>query len=119
VLVGLGTPKQDLWMAEHKNRINAVMLGVGAAFDFIAGEKKQSPAWLQVLGLEWLFRLACEPRRLWKRYLLRNPRFIALFARQFFTSKLSEFIARRRGRVREVHRQSQDGTRTKRQGAST
>lgn len=96
VFVGLGTPKQDVWMAEHKNRVTAVMLGVGAAFDFIAGEKKQSPGWLQVLGLEWLFRLACEPRRLWRRYLLRNPRFLALFARQLFTSKLSTLIGRRR-----------------------
>lgn len=96
VFVGLGTPKQDVWMAEHKNRVTAVMLGVGAAFDFIAGEKKQSPSWLQVLGLEWLFRLACEPRRLWKRYLLRNPRFLALFARQLVTAKLSTLIGKRR-----------------------
>lgn len=104
VFVGLGTPKQDVWMAEHKNRVTAVMLGVGAAFDFIAGEKKQSPRWLQALGLEWLFRLTCEPRRLWKRYLLRNPRFLALFARQLFTSKLSTLTGRHR---------------TKKQGVST
>jgi N-acetylglucosaminyldiphosphoundecaprenol N-acetyl-beta-D-mannosaminyltransferase len=103
VFVGLGTPKQDVWMAEHKNRIGAVMLGVGAAFNFIAGEKKQSPRWLQALGLEWLFRLACEPRRLWKRYLLRNPRFLALFARQLFKSKLSTLVGSRTKKQGSIH----------------
>ena len=66
-------------MGAHRNKINAVMLGAGAAFDFLAGTKKQAPGWMQASGLEWLFRLAHEPRRLWKRYLIQNPRF-AFFA---------------------------------------
>ncbi len=82
VLVGLGTPKQDVWMARQRGKVQAVMIGVGAAFDFFAGEKPQAPAILQRSGLEWLFRLATEPRRLWKRYLRQNPRFVVLFARQ-------------------------------------
>ena len=78
LFVGLGCPKQEIWMAEHRGRVNAVMLGVGAAFDFHAGVKPQAPAWMQGLGLEWLFRLLTEPRRLWKRYLYHNPRFVVL-----------------------------------------
>lgn len=78
LFVGLGCPKQEMWMAEHRGKINAVMLGVGAAFDFHAGVKSQAPAWMQKIGLEWLFRLVTEPRRLWKRYLYHNPRFIKL-----------------------------------------
>jgi N-acetylglucosaminyldiphosphoundecaprenol N-acetyl-beta-D-mannosaminyltransferase len=82
LFVGLGAPRQERWMAAHRDRIEAVMLGVGAAFDFLAGHKRQAPAVLQRLGLEWLFRLAHEPRRLWRRYLYRNPRFVALFGAQ-------------------------------------
>lgn len=78
LFVGLGCPKQEIWMANHRGKINAVMLGVGAAFDFHAGIKPQAPAWMQNIGLEWLFRLFSEPRRLWKRYLYHNPRFVAL-----------------------------------------
>jgi len=78
LFVGLGCPKQERWMAEHKNKVQAVMLGVGAAFDFHAGRVRQAPAWMQRAGLEWLFRLLMEPRRLWRRYLRHNPRFIAL-----------------------------------------
>jgi len=78
LFVGLGCPKQEKWMAEHRGRVNAVMLGVGAAFDFHAGVKPQAPFWMQKIGLEWLFRLASEPRRLWRRYLYHNPRFIFL-----------------------------------------
>lgn len=78
LFVGLGCPRQELWMGRHKDRVQAVMLGVGAAFDFHAGVKPQAPVWLQKLGLEWLFRLVSEPRRLWKRYLYHNPRFIVL-----------------------------------------
>ena len=78
LFVGLGCPKQEIWMAEHRGKVNAVMLGVGAAFDFHSGVKPQAPLWMQKAGLEWLFRLFTEPRRLWKRYLYHNPRFIAL-----------------------------------------
>ena len=77
VWVGLGTPKQERWMADHLERLNAsVLIGVGAAFDFLSGTKAQAPRWLQQNGLEWAFRLATEPRRLWKRYLIYNPWFL-------------------------------------------
>lgn len=76
LFIGLGCPKQERWMAEHRGRINAVMIGVGAAFDFHAGVKPQAPLWMQKIGLEWLFRLSTEPRRLWRRYLYHNPRFV-------------------------------------------
>jgi N-acetylglucosaminyldiphosphoundecaprenol N-acetyl-beta-D-mannosaminyltransferase len=78
LFVGLGCPKQEKWMADHAGRVNAVMVGVGAAFDFIAGTKQQAPKWMQRAGLEWLFRLSQEPSRLWWRYLYHNPRFIFL-----------------------------------------
>ncbi len=75
--VGLGAPKQEYWMAEHRKHIfTPVMIGVGAAFDFHAGVKKQAPRWMQRSGLEWSYRLASEPRRLWRRYLKNNPRFL-------------------------------------------
>jgi N-acetylglucosaminyldiphosphoundecaprenol N-acetyl-beta-D-mannosaminyltransferase len=89
LFVGLGCPKQERWMASHKGRVNAVMLGVGAAFDFLAGVKPQAPAWMQRAGLEWLFRLATEPRRLWRRYAYHNPRFVALLAGQYFKSLIA------------------------------
>lgn len=84
LFVGLGCPKQELWMAEHRGRVKAVMLGVGAAFDFHAGVKPQAPEWIQKIGLEWLFRFFHEPRRLWKRYLYHNPRFIVLALADIF-----------------------------------
>ncbi|MCC6329939.1 MAG: WecB/TagA/CpsF family glycosyltransferase [Acidobacteria bacterium] len=83
LFMGLGCPKQENWMAEHKERLNCVMLGVGASFDFYAGNVKESPAWLGRLGLEWLYRLTQEPKRLWRRYLILNPRFVFLAGRQF------------------------------------
>ncbi|MFB0516187.1 MAG: WecB/TagA/CpsF family glycosyltransferase [Candidatus Neomarinimicrobiota bacterium] len=83
LFVGLGCPKQERWMASYKERLpGVVMLGVGAAFDFIAGMKPQAPGWMQRAGLEWLFRLLTEPRRLWKRYIVHNPRFMLYFAQQ-------------------------------------
>lgn len=79
VWVGLGSPKQEYWMAEHRPRLRApVLIGVGAAFDFLSGRKPQAPRWMQRAGLEWLFRLLTEPRRLWRRYLINNPLFVAL-----------------------------------------
>ncbi len=82
LFVGLSTPKQERWMAAHRGRVEAVMLGVGAAFDFLAGTKRQAPRWMMRAGLEWLFRLASEPRRLARRYLKHNPRFLVLFLTQ-------------------------------------
>jgi len=87
LFVGLGCPKQELWMESHRERVHAVMLGVGAAFDFLAGTKKEAPLLMQRTGTEWLFRLATEPRRLWKRYLGQNPRFLALIALQLIAAR--------------------------------
>ena len=83
VWVGIGVPKQEKWMARMRDRLEApVLVGVGAAFDFHAGLVPQAPTWLQEAGLEWAYRLAHEPRRLWRRYLRYNPRFVTAFARQ-------------------------------------
>ena len=78
LFIGLGCPKQEKWMGTHVARLQTVMLGVGAAFDFHAGKFRQAPNLLQNNGLEWLFRLVNEPGRLWKRYLKYNPRFAAM-----------------------------------------
>jgi N-acetylglucosaminyldiphosphoundecaprenol N-acetyl-beta-D-mannosaminyltransferase len=84
VWVGIGVPKQEKWMARMRDRLDApVLVGVGAAFDFHAGLVPQAPESLQRLGLEWAFRLVQEPRRLWRRYLRYNPRFVLGFARQY------------------------------------
>ena len=83
VWVGLGTPKQDLWMAAHRAELTApLLIGVGAAFDFHTGRLPQAPPWMQQAGLEWLFRLWQEPRRLWYRYLVYNPLFLFLILLQ-------------------------------------
>lgn len=88
VFVSLGCPKQERWMAEHRGRVKAVMIGVGAAFDFHAGTTKRAPSWMQNGGLEWLHRLLSEPRRLAKRYVVTNTLFILAAARQLiFRSK--------------------------------
>lgn len=84
LFVGIGCPKQERWMAEHKHSIDAYMFGVGAAFDFISGSKKHAPKWMQRAGLEWAFRLGSEPSRLWRRYLQQNPRFLFYLGRQAF-----------------------------------
>ena len=80
IFVGLGCPRQEIWMARHAKSIPGVMLGVGAAFDFHAGTIERAPTMVRNLGLEWLHRLLSEPRRLWKRYLVTNTRFILLSA---------------------------------------
>ena len=76
VWVGLGAPKQENWMHEHKNKVNALMIGVGAAFDYLAGNIKRAPMWMQKLNLEWLYRLIQDPVRLFSRYLYTNTKFI-------------------------------------------
>ncbi len=92
VWVGLGSPKQDLWMASHGRRLRrAVSIGVGAAFDFLSGRRRQAPRWIRRCGLEWLFRFAMEPRRLWPRYS-RYPLFVLLILARL------PAIWRRRGR---------------------
>ena len=90
LFVGLGCPKQERWMAAYREALPCALVGVGAAFDFLAGAKPVAPDWMKRAGLEWLFRLACEPRRLARRYLWHNPRFAARMAWQ---------IARERGRM--------------------
>ena len=81
--VGLGAPKQELWMARMAGELSVpVMIGVGAAFDYLAGTKPYAPALLRHTGFEWLFRLAVEPRRLWRRYLIGNSTFLWLVARE-------------------------------------
>jgi N-acetylglucosaminyldiphosphoundecaprenol N-acetyl-beta-D-mannosaminyltransferase len=82
VWVALGCPKQEIWMAEHRDRVRSVLVGVGAAFGFHAGTMRRAPAWMQRLSLEWLHRLLSEPRRLWRRYLTTNTLFLFAAARQ-------------------------------------
>jgi N-acetylglucosaminyldiphosphoundecaprenol N-acetyl-beta-D-mannosaminyltransferase len=86
--VGIGVPKQEKWMAHMRDRLEVpVMCGVGAAFDFHAGRISQAPTWMQTHGLEWIYRIAQEPRRLLPRYLYYNPRFVFGFARQYLTGR--------------------------------
>ncbi len=82
VWVSLGCPKQEIWMAEHRDRVRSVMIGVGAAFGFHAGTVRRAPEWMQRLALEWLYRLLSEPGRLWRRYLTTNTLFLVAAARQ-------------------------------------
>jgi exopolysaccharide biosynthesis WecB/TagA/CpsF family protein len=81
--VGLGCPRQEVWVYEYRPVLSMPLLAVGAAFDFHAGALQQAPHWMQDRGLEWLFRLKIEPRRLWRRYVLLNPMYVALVAAQF------------------------------------
>ena len=82
VLVGRGCPRQERWVAQHRGVVQAPMLAVGAAFDYIAGNLQRPPRYLQRAGLEWLFRLSHEPRRLFRRYLVHNSLFCLLLARE-------------------------------------
>ena len=84
VFVALGCPRQERWMAAHRGRIRAVLIGVGAAFDYHAGRVRRAPKWAQNAGLEWAFRLMSEPRRLWRRYLLTNVLFVFYLLETFF-----------------------------------
>lgn len=90
LFTGLGCPKQENWMAAHKDHLTCVMFGVGASFDFYAGNIKECPPWMGRLGLEWLFRLWQEPKRLWYRYLILSPRFVALATLQLLRLKKFE-----------------------------
>jgi N-acetylglucosaminyldiphosphoundecaprenol N-acetyl-beta-D-mannosaminyltransferase len=82
LFVALGCPKQEQWMLEHRATTSCVMVGVGAAFEMLAGERRAAPSWMQRAGLEWAFRVAAEPRRLWRRYARHNLRFVFLLAYQ-------------------------------------
>jgi len=98
--VGLGSPKQDLWMARLRPHLECdLLLGVGAAFDFVSGRKAQAPRWMQEAGLEWTFRLAHEPRRLWRRYAIQNPRFIWKIGRQYVRHRSPAKQSKRTGQA--------------------
>ena len=100
VWIGLSTPKQERWMAAHLGRLDApVMIGVGAAFDFLAGTKRQAPKWMQRHALEWLFRLCSEPRRLWRRYAYVVPGFAFLAAAELLHRGAARAPFPRRSRV--------------------
>ena len=87
--VGLGAPKQERWICSHRNLLGVpIQIGVGAAFDFLSGTVKRAPPWMQRSGLEWLFRLSQDPRRLWKRYVVSNFQFLLLAARLLVTRRL-------------------------------
>jgi N-acetylglucosaminyldiphosphoundecaprenol N-acetyl-beta-D-mannosaminyltransferase len=84
VFVALGAPKQEIWIDQVGEELRpAVFLGIGASLDFVAGTVPRAPRWISSSGLEWLFRLSREPRRLWRRYLLRDPKFLLVLAREF------------------------------------
>jgi N-acetylglucosaminyldiphosphoundecaprenol N-acetyl-beta-D-mannosaminyltransferase len=88
VLVALGAPKQELWIAEAAPDLRpAVLLGIGAAVDFVAGVARRAPGWMSASGLEWFFRLAQEPRRMWRRYLVRDPEFLVIVLRDLLRSR--------------------------------
>ena len=114
VWCGLGTLKQDLWVQRMRPLLNApVLVAVGAAFDFHAGLLRQAPRWMMRAGLEWLFRFAMEPRRLWRRYLFGNARFVYLLLRQWATGKPVPFA--RRG-AQGAGRTAQEGRGSRRPG---
>lgn len=86
--VGIGSPRQECWMSEHVNILNVpVLIGVGAAFDFLSGSKPQAPRWIRRAGFEWAFRLFNEPKRLWRRYILGYPKFVFLVLLQLLGLK--------------------------------
>lgn len=95
VFVSLGCPKQEEWMARQSPCLPVVLVGVGAAFNFHSGVVAQAPRWMMAIGLEWLFRLLQEPRRLWQRYLINNPAFVVLFAGQLLRHRLGRRQAQR------------------------
>jgi N-acetylglucosaminyldiphosphoundecaprenol N-acetyl-beta-D-mannosaminyltransferase len=87
LFVGLGVPKQEYWMHEHCRSLDVrLSIGIGGSFDMVAGITPRAPEWLQNAGLEWLFRLSAEPRRLWRRYLIGNLRFLQIVGRQWLSA---------------------------------
>ena len=102
VFLGIGSPKQEIFAHNHMHSIHAVQLCVGAAFDFHAGSKKMAPAWMQKRGLEWLFRLTQEPKRLWKRYLVANTTFVYLFGRELAARPFRKLFSRSSARQKPV-----------------
>lgn len=96
LFVGIGCPKQELWIHRNRRRFAGPMLGVGQAFDIHSGHSRMAPRWIQNIGMEWAYRLCTEPRRLWRRYLHNNPRYIALVAIQIFVQKVVTLPALRR-----------------------
>lgn len=98
VWVGISSPKQDIWMRDHYQRLPQTLIGVGAAFDFHSGEVKRAPVWMQKAGFEWLHRLGSEPKRLWRRYLILAPRFILLVCVDNFAKRFRRKRIVRRGR---------------------
>jgi N-acetylglucosaminyldiphosphoundecaprenol N-acetyl-beta-D-mannosaminyltransferase len=103
VFVGMGCPKQEIWMAQHRGKLRGVMIGVGAAFDYHAGTLSRAPYWMQRRGLEWLYRLLKEPKRLWRRYLITNSVFVYLIARRLYRPHKSSSLQYPVGRTDEHH----------------
>ena len=93
LFVGLGCPKQELWMTTNVKYLNTTLIGVGAVFDFLSGEKPMAPKWIRAIGMEWFFRLITEPCRLWKRYANTNARFMWYFGRQYIRHRLNKTCA--------------------------
>jgi N-acetylglucosaminyldiphosphoundecaprenol N-acetyl-beta-D-mannosaminyltransferase len=106
LFVGLGCPRQEAWISDHRGKINAVMLGVGAAFDYHARKISRAPMWMRASGLEWFHRLCSEPRRLWKRYLSTNSLFMIATARDFMSGG---FRSRQASRASEAWHESAKG----------
>ncbi|MFW0899374.1 WecB/TagA/CpsF family glycosyltransferase [Clostridium perfringens] len=91
IWVGLGAPKQEIWMYKQTNKLNGLMIGVGAGFDYFSGKIKRAPIWMQKLSLEWLYRLLQEPKRLFKRYFYTNSKFIVLIIKEIIEDKLNKY----------------------------
>ncbi|RIV23426.1 glycosyltransferase [Fibrisoma montanum] len=96
VLVGRGCPRQEIWVAQHMGKVNAVMMAVGAAFDYLVGNIQRAPIWMQRSGLEWSYRLAQEPRRLFKRYAITNSLYVYYVLQQLLTKRLPHAVSRPR-----------------------
>ena len=109
VLVAFGAPKQEVWIRDAAPALSpCVLLGIGASLDFVAGVASRSPAWMSRMGLEWLYRLAKEPRRLWRRYLLRDPKFLAILLRTARAQRSSAASTMQGGQPTEVSHDAHD-----------